>query len=71
MELVPALGLLIPDSDSAEGVIRTKLEEMIRTEEVRIFMSASEEEAVQAYNDMLAKAEQIGLSQYEAWLNKK
>ncbi|ANY67119.1 hypothetical protein BBD42_12085 [Paenibacillus sp. BIHB 4019] len=71
MVLVPALGLLVPKSDSEEGVILSKLKEMISTEEVRIFMSDSEESAVKAYNDMLAKAEQIGLSKYEAWLNKK
>jgi len=71
MVLVPELGLLIPKSDSEEGVILSKLEAMISTEEVRIFMANSEEEAEKYYQDMLAKAEQIGLSKYEAWLNKK
>jgi putative aldouronate transport system substrate-binding protein len=70
-EFVPALGMLVPESDSDIGLIRTKLDEMIKTEEVKIYMAATEEAAVQAYNDMMAKAEQIGISKYEAWANEK
>ena len=53
------------------GLIRTKLVEMIKTEEIKIYMADSDEAAVQAYHDMMDKAEQIGLSKYEAWANEK
>jgi putative aldouronate transport system substrate-binding protein len=70
-EFVPALGMLVPDSDTDVGLIRMKLVEMIKTEEIKIYMADSEEAAVQAYHDMMDKAEQIGLSKYEAWANEK
>lgn len=70
-DFVPALGMLVPESDSEIGVIRTKLDEMIKNEEVRIYMADSEEEAVKYYHDLMDKAEQIGLSKYEAWANEK
>ena len=44
---------------------------MIKTEEIKIYMADSDEAAVQAYHDMMDKAEQIGLSKYEAWANEK
>ena len=70
-DFVPELGMLIPDSDSDAGIILTKLKEMIASEEINIFMADSEEAAVAAYQDMMAKAEQIGLATYDAWLNEK
>jgi putative aldouronate transport system substrate-binding protein len=66
---VPELGMLIPDSDSDEGIILTKLKEMIATEEVNIYMANSDEAVLGAYNEMMNKAEQIGLATYKEWLN--
>ena len=45
-EFVPALGMLVPESDTDVGLIRTKLVEMIKTEEIKIYMADSEEAAV-------------------------
>lgn len=70
-EFVPELGMLVPESDTDIGSIRTKLVELIKTEEVKIYMADSEEAAAHAYHDMMEKAEEIGLSKYEAWTNEK
>ncbi|MHA7963972.1 extracellular solute-binding protein [Paenibacillus sp. CAU 1782] len=70
-EFVPALGMLVPNSDTEIGVIRTKLDEMIKNEEIKIYMADSEENAVKFYQELMDKAEKIGLSKYEAWANEK
>jgi len=70
-EYKPELGLLVTEPDSEEKAIETKLEDMITNERVKVYLAQSEEEAVQAYNNMLDLAEQIGLSKLEGWANEK
>ncbi|SFM45930.1 putative aldouronate transport system substrate-binding protein [Paenibacillus sp. 1_12] len=67
----PVLGLIQPLADSNERTIKTKIETMITTEKVKIFLSKSEEEAVQAYKNMLNIAKQIGLEKYEQWATQQ
>ena len=57
----PVIGLIRFETDSDEAVINAKLGEMIKAEEINIYMAESEEACVAAYDAMLAKAEQIGV----------
>jgi len=70
-EYRPEIGLVVTEPDSEEKAIETKLEDMIKNEEVKIYLAQSEEEAVAAYNNMMAIAEKIGLSKLETWANEK
>ncbi|MEK0315077.1 hypothetical protein [Cohnella sp. 56] len=67
----PVLDLVKPAPDSQEQVILTNVSNMIKNEETRIYLAKSAEEAQSAYNNMIAQADKIGLSKYEAWANKK
>lgn len=67
----PELGLLIPDAKSSESTIRRRLDDMIKNEEIKIYLANSEDECVKAYNNMLKTAEQLGVSKLENWANTK
>jgi hypothetical protein len=54
------------DPDSDEEVIETKLEDLELRMTPQIIMAASEEEAMALYDEMIAEAEQIGMSDLEA-----
>lgn len=66
----PARGMLSPEPDSREMAIMARLGEMVRNENVKIFLASSEPEAVKAYENMLVLADQIGVRQLEDWANK-
>ncbi len=59
----PVIGMIRFETDSDEAVIKAKLDEMIKAEEINIYMAETEEACVAAYEAMLAKAEQIGVQQ--------
>jgi len=61
-EYNPVIGMIRFDADSEEQIISTKLDEMLRSEEINILMAESEEACEKAYYAMLEKAESIGLS---------
>jgi putative aldouronate transport system substrate-binding protein len=67
----PVIGLIRFETDSDEQVISTKLTDMIKTEEVKIYMAESEAACEQAYSDMLKKAESIGMSKLVTYGNEK
>ncbi len=67
----PLLGKLIPDTDSEEQVILSNLDNMIKNEETRIYLAKNEDEAVQAFDAMMKKAEEIGLSKLESWAKER
>ncbi len=58
----PGLGLIRIPSDSDERVILDRLNEMIKNEEIKIYLAESEEAAEQAYANMLKLADDIGLN---------
>lgn len=66
----PAVGLVIPDADSDEQTIKSKLDTMVKTEEMKIFLAESEEECEQAYYDMLELAREQGADELNAWANE-
>lgn len=61
-KLNPVIGIIRFETDSDESVISSKLSEMISAEEINIYMAESEEACEAAYNTMLEKAEQIGVT---------
>lgn len=66
----PEIGLIDPQPDSEERTIKTKIDEMIKNEKIKIYLANSEEEAVANYENMIQTAEQIGLAKLEAWANE-
>lgn len=66
----PAVGLVIPDADSDEQTIKSKLDTMVTNEEMKIFLAESEEACEKAYNDMLNLAREQGADDLNAWANE-
>lgn len=67
----PELGLLLPDVNTPENSIKSRVDEMIKNEEIKIYLAKSEEDCVKAYNNMLMTAEQLGLSKLENWADSE
>lgn len=66
----PEIGLIQTQPDSEEKTIKTKIDEMIKNEKVKIYLASSEEEAIAKYESMLKTAEQIGLQKLVDWANE-
>lgn len=66
----PAVGLVIPEADSEEQNIKSKLDTMVKTEEMKIFLAESEEACEAAYRDMLELAVSQGADRLNAWANE-
>ena len=64
----PAIGMVQLQDGTDEKVIYDKIAEMVKTEEVRIYLAESEEAAEQAYQNMLKLANDIGLPKLEQWV---
>ncbi|WP_172193616.1 extracellular solute-binding protein [Saccharibacillus qingshengii] len=69
-EYKPELGLIQTQPDSGEKTTKTKIDEMIKNEKVKIYLAASEEEAVANYEKMIETAESIGLNKLVDWANR-
>lgn len=65
-----AVGLVTPAADSDEQNTLTKLNDMVKNEEVKLYLAESEQACEQAYNDMLAMADQLGVKELETWANQ-
>ena len=61
----PAIGMVKLRDGTNEKVIYDKLEDMVKNEEIRIYMAETEAAAEKAYQDMVKIAEDIGLAQLE------
>lgn len=57
----PVLGMIRFETDSEESIISGKLSEMVKAEEINIYMAESEEACEAAYNAMIEKANSIGM----------
>lgn len=66
----PEIGLIQTQPDSEEKTIKTKIDEMIKNEKVKIYLAESEEEAIANYESMVKNAEKIGLQQLVDWANE-
>ncbi|MBD3917200.1 hypothetical protein H8B09_00420 [Paenibacillus sp. PR3] len=67
----PAIGMINPDTDSQEQIIRTNIENMVKTEAVKVYLSSTAEEAQKAYDDLIKKAEKIGMAKLETWATEQ
>ncbi|WP_068787012.1 extracellular solute-binding protein [Paenibacillus phocaensis] len=65
----PAIGLIQTQPDSKEKTIKTKIDEMVKNEKVKIYLANSEEEAVANYEKMIKNAEAMGLQELVDWAN--
>lgn len=65
----PQLGLIQTQPDSEEKTIKTKIDEMIKNEKVKIYLAGSEEEAIANYKRMVKNAEDMGLNKLVDWAN--
>lgn len=66
----PELGMIQVRADSQERSIKTKIDEMVTNEKVKIYLAKSEEEAAQLFENMLKNADKIGLQKLEDWANQ-
>lgn len=66
----PEVGMIQVKADSEEKTIKTKIDEMVTNEKVKIYLAKSDEEAVQRYETMMKNAEKIGLQKLDDWANK-
>jgi putative aldouronate transport system substrate-binding protein len=71
LEFNPALGLVATEPDTEEQTIEAQIQSMVTTEELKIYMAASEEEAKAQYEALLQKAESLGLAKLEEWATTK
>ncbi|MBW7458789.1 ABC transporter substrate-binding protein, partial [Paenibacillus sepulcri] len=67
----PLLGTLVPEVGSAEAVIQSNIDNMIKTAEAKIYLAKSKDEAVKAYNEMMDQARKIGLDKLNEWAVKR
>lgn len=65
----PQLGLIQTQPDSQQKTTKTKIDEMIKNEKVKIYLAKSEEEAVANYEQMIKTAESMGLNELVDWAN--
>jgi len=63
----PAIGMVKLRDGTNEKVIFDKLEDMVKNEEVKIYLAETEEAAEKAYEAMLKIANDIGLADLEKW----
>lgn len=63
----PAIGMINPDTDSPEAIIRTNIDNMVKTEFTKVYLSKTPEEAKKAYDEMISKADKIGMPKLEEW----
>ncbi|OZB92317.1 extracellular solute-binding protein [Paenibacillus sp. XY044] len=67
----PVLGMVQPPANSEYANIKTKLDDLIKTGRTKIILAKTQEEAVQAYNDMIKLANQIGMAKLEQWASEQ
>lgn len=65
----PAIGLIQTQPDSDEKTLKTKIDEMVKNEKVKIYLAKSEEEAIANYKSMVKNAENMGLQRLVDWAN--
>lgn len=67
----PAIGMVVPDSDSPEQIIETNIDNLITNEETKVILANSADEASKAYDTIVAQAKKMGMDKLEQWANTK
>ena len=57
----PVIGMIRFEADSEESIISTKIAEMVKSEEINIYMAESEAACEAAYEAMIQKANDLGM----------
>jgi ABC-type sugar transport system, periplasmic component len=65
----PVIGLIVPEIDSQEQIIKANIDTMVETEIIKVYLAETEEEARKAFDELIRKAEEIGMSKLEDWAN--
>jgi putative aldouronate transport system substrate-binding protein len=66
----PEIGLIQTQPDSREKTIKTKIDEMIRNEKVKIYLAESEEEVEANFASMINNAKNMELQYLVDWANE-
>jgi len=64
-------GKVVPASDSDEQIILANIDNMIKNEETKIYLSKTEDDARAAFKAMLSKTKDIGIERLESWATKE
>ncbi|MFC4600535.1 extracellular solute-binding protein [Cohnella hongkongensis] len=70
-EVDSLFGKVVPEADSNEQVIQANIDNMIKNEEMKIYLAKSEDDAKAAFKAMLDKARDIGIERLEEWATKE
>jgi putative aldouronate transport system substrate-binding protein len=68
---MPELGLAVPNTESDEGIILTKLQELLKTEEAKIFFSKNDDEFLKNYNALMDATKKIGVDKLDSYMTNK
>ncbi|MDL2232597.1 extracellular solute-binding protein [Ruminococcaceae bacterium OttesenSCG-928-L11] len=63
------IGMANPAADSDESATLSRVNDLLKTEGVKVLLADNEDGVVTAYNNMITMAESMGLNDLEAWAN--
>ncbi|MFC5470941.1 ABC transporter substrate-binding protein [Cohnella suwonensis] len=66
----PVLSMIQLKGDSPEKAIKTKLDEMVNNQKVKIYLAKSDAEMMKAYEELISNAKKIGMDKLEAYANQ-
>ena len=69
-KMYPEIGIATPASTSDEGVLETKLNEMLKPQEAKVIFSETDEEFEKNYEELQSKAQQIGVEKLNAYMTE-
>lgn len=65
------IDIAAPTTSSDEGIIETKLVDMLEAEEAKVIFSADDEAFEEAYAELQSKAEKIGVKELNAYMTER
>ena len=69
-KMYPEIGIAVPVSTSDEGIIETKLTEMLKPQVAKVIFSETDEEFEKNYEELQSKATQIGVEKLNAYMTE-
>lgn len=69
-DMYPEIGIAVPSSTSDEGVLETKLTEMLKAQEAKVIFSESDEEFEKNFAELESKADQIGVAKLNEYMTE-
>lgn len=68
---LPWFSAALPKEGMDEKVVYDKLKDLVKNDEVKIFLSSSDDEFNQNYQNMMKKADQLGVQKLEDYMSQK